>query len=458
MLRRFLAVLLALVLVPGVAPLPLHAQEPATSVEREARVAGSRVNVRAEPGLHGRILYQVSRGDVLRVVEEAGEWLLVVPPDGEPGYISRALVELLAPREVPPPTAVPPTPPEQEPPSIAHDPLVCVLPGENPEVAAGVTSPAEVKRSRVYFKAHQHPDWYYIDMTALEIPEYLALLPQPLPETQKVDYYVHALDTMLLTTQTEQYEPMVSRDRACKRRPAMAKPGMEGEIVIGGTIEGQPPIPPGFSPKGIVAFVTVAGAMITGAALASGGTAAGGGSAAGGAAGAGASAGAGGGISALTIGLIAAGAGAGAVALAAGGGDDSSDPQDPGDGREQQPGTGDVAFRLTWRTAADLDLYVQEPNGNVIYFANRQSSTGGILDVDSNAGCTTSQPNPVENIFWSVGRAPRGQYIYWVIHYGCGPASAFTLQVLRGTGGSVVASHTGTLQPNQESAHFSYTF
>ena len=444
--RRVLAVVLAVSLMPGFA---LHAQEPDAGVEREAHVLGMRVNVRAEPGLHGRVLYQVFRGEVLRVVEEAGDWVLVVPQDRAPGYISRALVELLAPPGVPPPPP-PPTPPEPEPklPDIAHDPLACVVDEQNPEIAAGVTSPAEVKRSRVYFKAHQHPDWYYIDMKALEIPDYLALLPQPLPGTKQIDYYVHALDTTLQTAQTPQYEPTVTRDESCKRRPAKATPGMQDEIVVGGTTADQPPIPPGFSPKGIIAFVTVVGAMITGAALASGGAAAG--------VGVGASAGAGGGLSALTIGLIAAGAaGAVGVAVAAGGGESTSG-QDSSGGQQQPAGTGDVAFRLTWSTTADLDLFVQEPNGNVIFFGNPMSSTGGMLDVDSNAGCGTTRANPIENIFWPTGRAPRGQFIYWVDHFGCGPSSSFTLQVLRGT--SVVATQGGSLGPGRESARFSFVF
>ena len=50
--------------------------------------------------------------------------------------------------------------------------------------------------------------------------------------------------------------------------------------------------------------------------------------------------------------------------------------------------TGDVAFRLTWSTAEDLDLYVREPSGEVIYFGNSVSDTNGQLDVDPNAGCS----------------------------------------------------------------------
>ncbi len=103
-----------------------------------------------------------------------------------------------------------------------------------------------------------------------------------------------------------------------------------------------------------------------------------------------------------------------------------------------------------------LDATLQEPNGNVIFFGSPMSSTGGMLDVDSNVACTTSRANPIENIFWPTGRAPRGQFIYWVDHFGCGPSSSFTLQVLRGT--SVVATQGGSLGPGRESARFSFVF
>jgi uncharacterized protein YfaP (DUF2135 family) len=144
--------------------------------------------------------------------------------------------------------------------------------------------------------------------------------------------------------------------------------------------------------------------------------------------------------------------GAAAVVVATRGGDNGGSDQ------SQQPGTGDVAFRLRWSTAADLDLYVQEPNGNVIYYANRTSSTNGQLDIDSNAACGTASASPVENVYWPTGTAPHGTYTFWANHYGCGLSSAFTLQVLRGVGGSVAASYSGNLAPYQDSTHYTFVY
>lgn len=50
---------------------------------------------------------------------------------------------------------------------------------------------------------------------------------------------------------------------------------------------------------------------------------------------------------------------------------------------------------LAWFNLDDLDIHVFEPNGNRIYFGNRQ----GKLDVDMNVSCPVR--NPVENVSWT---------------------------------------------------------
>lgn len=232
-------------------------------------------------------------------------------------------------------------------PSIDHSPLKCLEENLFPEVRAAVQSPASVQKSRVYFKAHQYPDWYYVEMGSDQVPNYLGVLPKPLPGTAKVDYYVYALDSQLQTTQTSEYDPDVSK--ACRRDAAGAVPRKDPRITLYGTKEGQAPIPPGFNKAGIVAFVTVAGAMIAGAALAGGGAAAAGAAAGAGATGSGsgaavggAGAAAGGGMSAATIGLIAGGvvaAGVGVAAAAGGGGEpDPLTVDNDGDGVSENAG------------------------------------------------------------------------------------------------------------------------
>lgn len=90
------------------------------------------------------------------------------------------------------------------------------------------------------------------------------------------------------------------------------------------------------------------------------------------------------------------------------------------------PGTGDIAFRLTWEGEADLDLYVVAPDGERIDFIHRSAASGGVLDIDCNVTVATPGadageaapleyrklrcPHPIENVYWPKGRAPEGLY------------------------------------------------
>jgi len=105
-------------------------------------------------------------------------------------------------------------------------------------------------------------------------------------------------------------------------------------------------------------------------------------------------------------------------------------------------GTGDVQISVTWNSAADVDLHLVEPNGNEIYYGNPRSSTGGELDLDSNAGCGSDGPR-AENIRFPSGRAPTGTYIVRVDHWSSCNASS-TNYVVRVTNGTSGQTFTGT--------------
>jgi hypothetical protein len=53
-----------------------------------------------------------------------------------------------------------------------------------------------------------------------------------------------------------------------------------------------------------------------------------------------------------------------------------------------EAGTGKLQVSLSWDKESDVDLYLVEPNGTTIYYGNPNSTNGGNLDVDSNAGCS----------------------------------------------------------------------
>jgi hypothetical protein len=79
-------------------------------------------------------------------------------------------------------------------------------------------------------------------------------------------------------------------------------------------------------------------------------------------------------------------------------------------------GSGDVQVSVAWNSAADVDLHVIDPSGEEIYYGSRSSTSGGELDLDSNAACASDQPRN-ENTVWPTGEAPTGTYTvrldYW---------------------------------------------
>lgn len=98
-------------------------------------------------------------------------------------------------------------------------------------------------------------------------------------------------------------------------------------------------------------------------------------------------------------------------------------------------GTGEVQTNVTWDTKADVDLHLIDPTGKEIYYASRNSPSGGQLDLDSNAGCGSDGPR-AENIYWGDGIiVPHGEYILRVDYWSsCGAAATnYTVTVnLRG--------------------------
>jgi hypothetical protein len=84
--------------------------------------------------------------------------------------------------------------------------------------------------------------------------------------------------------------------------------------------------------------------------------------------------------------------------------------------RRLEASSGDVQVSASWDAASDVDLHVVDPRGQEIYYESSSSSSGGALDLDSNAACAIDGKNN-ENIRWPIGRAPTGLYVvrldYW---------------------------------------------
>lgn len=101
-----------------------------------------------------------------------------------------------------------------------------------------------------------------------------------------------------------------------------------------------------------------------------------------------------------------------------------------------QLGTGDLQINLTWDTdGTDVDLYVEEPSGYVIYYGDKQSPSGGQLDRDDTNGFGP------ENIFWN-NSLPDGTYKIWVEYYKGSPRTNFYVTV---NAARTVKAYSGTL-------------
>ena len=113
-------------------------------------------------------------------------------------------------------------------------------------------------------------------------------------------------------------------------------------------------------------------------------------------------------------------------------------------------GTGDIQVSVSWDADNDLDLHVLDPNGFEVYFGDRTSPEGGMLDLDSNAGCDIDGVNN-ENIVWPSGKAPHGTYTVSVDNYeNCTGTQADYVVTVQKTGappmtfsGSFLASDPG---------------
>lgn len=192
--------------------------------------------------------------------------------------------------------------------AVQHEGLDCFAKDRFPVLDANIQPTERVQSGRVYFRAAQYPDFYYVEMVQNDYG-FEAVLPKPSPETEEVIYYVEAVDLDFNNAQTPEYAPEVTEDDSCRRRrPAAAYfPGADPQIVVGATVAGAPAVPAGFEAVGITGFISATG-VATGAVAAAG-------------AGAGASA-----IGTTGVIIVASGAAAGAGAVVVATGESEASP------------------------------------------------------------------------------------------------------------------------------------
>lgn len=123
-------------------------------------------------------------------------------------------------------------------------------------------------------------------------------------------------------------------------------------------------------------------------------------------------------------------------------------------------GVGLLRVSVSWDQMNDVDLHLIDPNGEEIYYGRDTSSTGGQLDLDSNAGCSIDGVNN-ENIFYDDSpevTIPYGEYEVLVDLWSNCSVPENTLYTVRAYyGGEEItptvgnSPHNGILTPADES-------
>ena len=117
-----------------------------------------------------------------------------------------------------------------------------------------------------------------------------------------------------------------------------------------------------------------------------------------------------------------------------------------------KPHTGDVQILLSWSDINDLDIACIDPSGQKVWYQNKTVPSGGELDIDMNAGEGPYRDDPIENIYWPAGRAPKGQYTvvltYFARHEGNNKPVPYTVKVKHG---EETETYTGTVTNEHES-------
>lgn len=105
---------------------------------------------------------------------------------------------------------------------------------------------------------------------------------------------------------------------------------------------------------------------------------------------------------------------------------------------------GNVQVTLTWNSHADIDLYVEDPNQDVVWYRNPYVPSGGQLDRDNR--CDDFTLGDPENIFWPASGAPSGRYKISVDYYeDCGNVGSVSWNVRQISGGKI-ENYNGVLQ------------
>lgn len=117
--------------------------------------------------------------------------------------------------------------------------------------------------------------------------------------------------------------------------------------------------------------------------------------------------------------------------------------------------SGTLQFTLAWDAEVDLDLYVTEPSGDVLFFnhEHRRSDGGGRMDQDARGQCRPEQAHTrVENVVWKQAPAA-GEYLAEIHYFSpCGPNGPVTATLSAAFAGQLLGTFTYNVEPEQRVA------
>jgi papain like cysteine protease AvrRpt2 len=111
---------------------------------------------------------------------------------------------------------------------------------------------------------------------------------------------------------------------------------------------------------------------------------------------------------------------------------------------------------LNWVDLVDMDLHIETPNGNDIYYGEPLGQNGGILDLDSNPGCEYDYVNN-ENVTWLSNEPAKGSYIVRVdLWSACDKNQRFPFVISTRINGKT-GTFSGNFTPSEETYGEAYS-
>jgi hypothetical protein len=110
-----------------------------------------------------------------------------------------------------------------------------------------------------------------------------------------------------------------------------------------------------------------------------------------------------------------------------------------------EAGTGKLQISCSWDQPNDIDLHLEEPNGQEIFYGYDISDNGGILDVDSNPACSIDNINNENITYGDSAVVENGNYIVRVdLYANCDVQANTNVIVTARYNGQLINPTTGT--------------